>query len=86
MFIEQTLLYFKVARLRLKRGTMETAANFVCLNEAAQKVAYLKTKLSPREVVSGHFLFHDSDETARNEASLVFCASNKPAYVIDLSL
>jgi hypothetical protein len=66
VFIEQTLLNFKVARLRLKRGTMEAVAKFACLNEAAQKVAYLKPKLSPREVVSGRFLFHGSDETARN--------------------
>jgi hypothetical protein len=86
VFIEQTLLYFRVARLRLKRGIKEAAVNFACLNEAALKVAYLRTKLSPREVVSGYFHFHGSDETARNEASLVFCASDKPAYVIDLSL
>jgi hypothetical protein len=65
---------------------MEAAANFACLNETAQEVTYMKTKLSPREVVSGYFLFHGSDETARNGASLIFCANDKPAYDIDLSL
>jgi hypothetical protein len=55
---------------------MGAASNFACLNEIAQEVTYLKTKLSPREVVSGYFPFHCSDETARNVACLIFCAND----------
>jgi hypothetical protein len=47
VFIEQTLLYFKVARLRLKRGTMGAAVKFACLNEAAQEFCVFENQAVP---------------------------------------